>query len=322
MGRGITQTDVWQAADALLLEGARPTIERVRQKIGSGSPNTVSPHLETWFKHLGARIKDPGAFAVPSGVPDPVLAVAKHLWDAAQAEARRDVEQLVTERMAVAVANVEAEKERAAQADRAAFAAVAQANRQSAVLEERANELEAERLAHARTQTSLASSSHEAQALRHQLAELTHKLEAERTQSLAAVEKAQERAAGAERRAALHIEAERTARNQAEQRATISARRVEQLQAEVEQRSVSHLDAVSTHVNEVAVLRAELTHWRSGHASLYAQFQAQSAELNTARAQVHAAAAQAELADKVISAVRARKTSVEVASRPKRSRLD
>ena len=58
MATGITESDVWTAADALLLEGARPTIERVRQKIGRGSPNTVSPYLETWFKALGARIRD------------------------------------------------------------------------------------------------------------------------------------------------------------------------------------------------------------------------------------------------------------------------
>ena len=62
---GINETDVWQAADALLLEGARPTIERVRMKIGRGSPNTVTPYLETWFRSLGARIADPMAFSSP-----------------------------------------------------------------------------------------------------------------------------------------------------------------------------------------------------------------------------------------------------------------
>ena len=50
---GIRETDVWDAADALLLEGARPTIERIRQKAGRGSPNTVGPYLDTWFKGLG-----------------------------------------------------------------------------------------------------------------------------------------------------------------------------------------------------------------------------------------------------------------------------
>ncbi|MDH1301500.1 DNA-binding protein [Achromobacter sp. GD03932] len=93
MATGITETDVWTAADALLLEGARPTIERVRQKIGRGSPNTVSPYLETWFRSLGARIKDPGAFAAPAAVPDPVAQAASHFWEAALAEARAQQEQ-------------------------------------------------------------------------------------------------------------------------------------------------------------------------------------------------------------------------------------
>jgi chromosome segregation ATPase len=309
MARGITQTDVWQAADALLLEGARPTIERVRQKIGSGSPNTVSPHLETWFKHLGARIKDPGAFAAPADVPDPVLAVAKHLWEAAQAEARRDVEQQVNERMRVAVANVEAEKERAAQADRAAFAAAAQSNRQAAALVERTSELDAERLAHARTQTTLESVTRELERLRQNLDDLTAKLESERTQAGAAIEKSQERAAGAERRAALHIEAERAARGHAEERAAAATKRVDALQSELNERNTSHHAAMAACVNETAQLKADLAHWHTGHEQLRVRLEAQAAELTGTRAQLHAAAAQAELADKVISAVRGRTPS-------------
>ena len=66
MATGITESDVWTAADALL-EGARPTIERVRQKIGRGSPNTVSPYLETWFKRCAhprsSRLRQPGGRA-------------------------------------------------------------------------------------------------------------------------------------------------------------------------------------------------------------------------------------------------------------------
>ncbi|RBL83506.1 hypothetical protein DDE05_30125, partial [Streptomyces cavourensis] len=90
MATGITQSDVWAAADALLLEGARPTIERVRLKIGRGSPNTVSPHLESWFAGLGARIQDPGAFAAPAAIPDPIAQAATHFWEAALAAARAE----------------------------------------------------------------------------------------------------------------------------------------------------------------------------------------------------------------------------------------
>lgn len=90
MARGVTEEDVWTACDALLLAGARPTIERVRQHIGRGSPNTVSPYLDTWFKGLGGRIKDPAAFAAPPELPNPIQQAAKHFWEVALAETRRD----------------------------------------------------------------------------------------------------------------------------------------------------------------------------------------------------------------------------------------
>jgi len=61
VGRGVQEAQVWEAADTLLQEGLRPTIERVRQKIGSGSPNTVSPMLERWFATLGKRLNGHGA---------------------------------------------------------------------------------------------------------------------------------------------------------------------------------------------------------------------------------------------------------------------
>ena len=89
--RSITQQDVWQAADALLLAGQRPTIERIRLHLGRGSPNTVSPHLDAWFAGLGARLQDPQAFAAPANLPEPVNQAARYLWDVAQAEARATV---------------------------------------------------------------------------------------------------------------------------------------------------------------------------------------------------------------------------------------
>ncbi|MDM0084585.1 DNA-binding protein [Variovorax sp. J31P179] len=45
-GRGIQEAQVWEAADALVHEGLRPTIERVRQKIGSGSVGRQHSLLE------------------------------------------------------------------------------------------------------------------------------------------------------------------------------------------------------------------------------------------------------------------------------------
>jgi transposase-like protein len=151
MATGITQHDVWAASDALLLAGERPTIERVRRKLGRGSPNTVSPWLDTWYKHLGGRLKDPGSFAAPPDVPGPVLQAARYFWEAALAEARRDLDERLRAGLAAAVANVEAEKERARIADAAAFDASGRAVRLRAELAEARREIAELREAIART---------------------------------------------------------------------------------------------------------------------------------------------------------------------------
>lgn len=54
----ISQADVFRAADELLLEGHRPTIDRVRIKLGRGSPNTINDHLDDWWSKLGSRLRD------------------------------------------------------------------------------------------------------------------------------------------------------------------------------------------------------------------------------------------------------------------------
>lgn len=272
MARGITQTDVWQAADALLLEGARPTIERVRQKIGSGSPNTVSPHLETWFKHLGARIKDPGAFAAPSDVPDPVLAVAKHLWESAQAEARREVELQVNERTKVAVANVEAEKERASIASASAFEATARANRLQA-------EMDAILRQRDEAQQALAAEQARVEELRHSLDIVQHTLRAERERATgdvsslnAQLESALSSADAADRRVAFELDRERTARTQAE-------RRIEQLIKSTDHRR--DLERA-----ELLEANAQLEAGREREQNLRAQYAAVNAELIATRQQL------------------------------------
>lgn len=88
--RGVQQEDVWGAADLLIAEGLRPTIERVRQKIGRGSPNTVSPMLEGWFATLGPRlgVSHERKRAAGEGWPEPVQQAIMQLWDSAQSSAR------------------------------------------------------------------------------------------------------------------------------------------------------------------------------------------------------------------------------------------
>ncbi|MBN5048958.1 DNA-binding protein [Stenotrophomonas indicatrix] len=57
MARGITESDVHAAADELVAKGERPTVERIRAHLGTGSPNTVTRWLETWWNRLGTRLQ-------------------------------------------------------------------------------------------------------------------------------------------------------------------------------------------------------------------------------------------------------------------------
>ncbi|MDM0050601.1 DNA-binding protein [Variovorax sp. J22R115] len=89
-GRGIQEAQVWEAADALLQDGLRPTIERVRQRIGSGSPNTVSPMLERWFATLGKRLEGRSPRLVDGEaqqLPLAIVQAAQQFWDVARREA-------------------------------------------------------------------------------------------------------------------------------------------------------------------------------------------------------------------------------------------
>ena len=87
--RGVQQSEVWAAADTLLADGVRPTIERVRQKLGRGSPNTVAPMLESWFATLGPRLglaagDDEGR---TQGLPLSVQQAFQSIWSTALATA-------------------------------------------------------------------------------------------------------------------------------------------------------------------------------------------------------------------------------------------
>jgi chromosome segregation ATPase len=231
MPRGITENDVWQAADALLLEGARPTIERVRLKIGRGSPNTVSPHLETWFRHLGARIKDPKSFSAPAHAPDPVAQAAQHFWEVAAASARAELKEEGDRIRADAATAVEA-----ALADaRAARVACVDADtrrqhtdNELAAARQRLDSMRQEHAAQtARLEAGKESAERELAAAAARAAELGKRSELLMQRLDAAVE----RADAADRRVAIELERERQARTKAEKRSDALERELTQLRS-------------------------------------------------------------------------------------------
>lgn len=106
----ITELDVHAAADALLRDGERPTIERVRLKLGRGSPNTITGFLNSWFAGLGERL----AGTSDAAVPEPVARLAQDLWRAALDEARQQAQARHTEQ----ADRLAAERERLAAIER------------------------------------------------------------------------------------------------------------------------------------------------------------------------------------------------------------
>ena len=45
---GITYEQVATVADALVGQGEKPSIQRIREQLGTGSPNTIHRHLKAW----------------------------------------------------------------------------------------------------------------------------------------------------------------------------------------------------------------------------------------------------------------------------------
>lgn len=83
MAKGISQDQVSHAADQLLYAGERPTIERIRGLLGTGSPNTVNRFLDIWWQSLGSRLSAQTVKIAIPGAPKEVLQLATQLWETA-----------------------------------------------------------------------------------------------------------------------------------------------------------------------------------------------------------------------------------------------
>ncbi|MEO6965590.1 MAG: DNA-binding protein, partial [Acidobacteriaceae bacterium] len=84
MAKGITQDQVNAAADELTAAREKPTVERVRAQLGTGSPNTVLRMLEVWRGDLALRLQD--VMQLPE-MPTEVGQAAITLWRQAVAHA-------------------------------------------------------------------------------------------------------------------------------------------------------------------------------------------------------------------------------------------
>lgn len=304
MTRGITKDEVWQACDALLLAGERPTIEKVRQALGRGSPNTVSPMLDEWFKSLGSRIKDPKAFASPGEIPDPVTAAAKHFWEAARAESRRDFDEQLQAGLADAEERARLERERADVAARSAAEAIARANRLQEELTQREAALLQAKEAHGQTRDELARVRHHAEGLQARLDQALNELVEVRAKSQKSLDAAMARFDAAERRAALEIDAARVAAAKADQRSAAMERQLEEMRHKLQEQThqASRLEASNAAL--AATVEQAMADARRNAERLQAalaELQTCRSELADAREAAAGAKAAAEVAERVLA---------------------
>jgi uncharacterized UPF0160 family protein len=125
----ISREQVFRAADELLSEGHKPTIDRVRVRLGRGSPNTINEHLDAWWAKLGSRLHGLPGREIPQ-LPQAVSQTLQQLWNQALEGAReavhgaqehREHELLLREQALDAGARDLAERERAAAARQSAL---------------------------------------------------------------------------------------------------------------------------------------------------------------------------------------------------------
>lgn len=113
MARGLTELDVHDAADAIVGTGERPTVERVRAHLGTGSPNTVTRWLDTWWASVGLRLQQRAIEDGRPELPAAVVALAQRCWNAALEQAAQQAQQdLAVDRAALSeqAANLVAEQ--------------------------------------------------------------------------------------------------------------------------------------------------------------------------------------------------------------------
>ncbi|HHZ4816022.1 TPA: DNA-binding protein [Yersinia enterocolitica] len=83
---GITYHDVAKAAEAIKIQNQEPTVDRVREHLGTGSKSTIAPLLKLWRS-------DNGEVADVSGLPNDLVEVVKALHERVQQMADQRIAQ-------------------------------------------------------------------------------------------------------------------------------------------------------------------------------------------------------------------------------------
>jgi len=96
-GEDITREAVFDCGVNLLLQGVRPSGDRIREIIG-GSPHTIKPWLAEFWVWLGTLAAAALKGQSIQGVPKPLAQAALQLWNSALASARDELKMSLTQR--------------------------------------------------------------------------------------------------------------------------------------------------------------------------------------------------------------------------------
>lgn len=91
---GVTYVDIAKAAEAIKSRGQEPTVDRVREQMGTGSKSTIAPLLKRWRS-------DNGDAADISGLPNDLVEVVKSLHERVQQMADHKINQARSEFKAI-----------------------------------------------------------------------------------------------------------------------------------------------------------------------------------------------------------------------------
>jgi chromosome segregation ATPase len=270
MRTGITQDQVNRAADALVAAGDKPTVEKVRAALGTGSPNTITRMLDMWRNGLAERLQN--VLKLPE-LPAEAGQAMTTLWQLAVAHAERLLQARLAEDWAALSANeasLDEERTRWTATLAEAETAVAQARTRQALAEHACANVDSQlRDSHALREDLVQQRDRLQAVVDRQTGEL-ETLQAERTARLATAEQERERTAA-------HVQA---TEDRAHQEVDRARQETKQWQQRLEAAERSHHDAV----------RALETRCEA------AQKQSQKAEKEVARLSGHVAALETALA--------------------------
>lgn len=86
---GITQAQVFNAADAISSAGQNPTVASIRAKLGTGSFTTITAHLRAWKEQV--ITSEPETSDVPEEVTAALGRAAEIVWKAANEHFAREL---------------------------------------------------------------------------------------------------------------------------------------------------------------------------------------------------------------------------------------